>query len=461
MKDNQIIIDPFNFISLLECSIIKVVNDHFYAHIAGYIDESIADESVLRCSSNEAITIRAIDEDNDSIVLFTGIVQTILVRSEGGLKRLEIDASSHSILLDKKEEIRVFQDERQTYNAVANHIAADTHSVFIYSDKMRQSTDGMVVQYKETDWVFLKRMASRQNTVLVADNHNPNTVVCLGVPKKTNVVDISSFSYSVKKDIGDYLFKNKNGVRSYHENDSVCFSVDSRQIFELCAPVNFMNRSLYIHKIVSHLVGNELIHTYYLGSKDGFSTVKTYNEKIMGASLEGKIKKVKTDIVKIEVPEDACGSIKWFPYSTVYSSPEGYGWYCMPELNDSVRLYFPNMEEDNAVVVSSIHLSDRNGLRNDPDMKSMRTIHDKEIRFTKSSILITNHKGTYIILDDKKGIKMITSKNIDLSANQDITIRAGTHIDISGKESVTLNQGTNSILVADGITQIAEIVQEK
>ena len=35
-----------------------------------------------------------------------------------------------------------------------------------------------------------------------------------------------------------------------------------------------------------------------------------------------------------------CGT-RVFPYATVYSTPDGTGWYCMPEIGDAVRLYFP------------------------------------------------------------------------------------------------------------------------
>ena len=50
------------------------------------------------------------------------------------------------------------------------------------------------------------------------------------------------------------------------------------------------------------------------------------------------------------------GTARWFPYSTVYSSPDGTGWYCMPEVGDAIRLYFPDNEEKNAYAISSVNL---------------------------------------------------------------------------------------------------------
>ena len=67
---------------------------------------------------------------------------------------------------------------------------------------------------------------------------------------------------------------------------------------------------------------------------------------------------VKKDTVKVVLMEDETGGWagqKWFAYSTIYSSPDGTGWYCMPEKGDSVRLYFPNENEAEAYVNSSVN----------------------------------------------------------------------------------------------------------
>ena len=68
------------------------------------------------------------------------------------------------------------------------------------------------------------------------------------------------------------------------------------------------------------------------------------NKKIIGASMKGNVTAVKKDTVKVVLMEDETGGWagqKWFAYSTIYSSPDGTGWYCMPEKGDSVRLIFP------------------------------------------------------------------------------------------------------------------------
>ena len=60
-----------------------------------------------------------------------------------------------------------------------------------------------------------------------------------------------------------------------------------------------------------------------------------------GCSFMATVMDVKRDKVQIEVEQDEWGAAdgkKWFLFSTVYSSGDGTGWYCMPEIGDSVRL---------------------------------------------------------------------------------------------------------------------------
>ena len=47
-------------------------------------------------------------------------------------------------------------------------------------------------------------------------------------------------------------------------------------------------------------------------------------------------------------------SSAFIEHETVYSSPDGTGWYSMPEVGDTVRLYVPD-KEGRCLVTSSVH----------------------------------------------------------------------------------------------------------
>ena len=114
---------------------------------------------------------------------------------------------------------------------------------------------------------------------------------------------------------------------------------------------------------------------------------------------------------------------KWFTYATVYSSPDGTGWYSMPEVGDTVRLYVPD-HENRCLVVSSVH-KETDSTRQNPDYKSFKTKYGKEILFTPDSILITNNQGMLVELNDQEGITMTSDKDILIQAQDNMTIASG------------------------------------
>ena len=91
------------------------------------------------------------------------------IKEERGYRIADIQAVSGTILLDQKKSNRVFQKKVQTYMGIASTVTADTeHSACILpGSDMR--TGGTLIQYQETDWRFLKRMASQLGLPLVPD----------------------------------------------------------------------------------------------------------------------------------------------------------------------------------------------------------------------------------------------------------------------------------------------------
>ncbi|WP_431087462.1 hypothetical protein [Paenibacillus sp. 8b26] len=81
----------------------------------------------------------------------------------------------------------------------------------------------------------------------------------------------------------------------------------------------------------------------------------------------------------------------WFPYSTVYSSPDGSGWYVTPEAGDQIRLYFPDEREQHAFAASSVDLASSDPVkRSDPAVKSISTKYGKQVVFKPGAVEIIN-----------------------------------------------------------------------
>ena len=121
----------------------------------------------------------------------------------------------------------------------------------------------------------------------------------------------------------------------------------------------FQDIPLYIkQKNSKNTAKGVLVYEYILSNENSFTQDKLYHEGIIGLSLKGRVLEAIQDTVKVQLEIDAEQTKKEeaYPslYTTSYTAEGNSGWYCMPEVDDTVMIYFPTKEEKDAVGVNSI-----------------------------------------------------------------------------------------------------------
>ncbi len=173
-----------------------------------------------------------------------------------------------------------------------------------------------------------------------------------------------------------------------------------------------------------------------------------------GCSFDAVVTGGQKDRVQVEIAQDewnAQDGKKWFPYATVYSSPDGTGWYCMPEPGDSVRLHVPESEED-SFVMSAVH-RETDAARQNPDYKSFKTKYGKEILFTPDSILMTNNQGMMVEMNDSEGIMITSDRDIVVEAKENLTISSNSaSLLIAAEDRLQVRQGGTSMTLSGDIS---------
>lgn len=168
----------------------------------------------------------------------------------------------------------------------------------------------------------------------------------------------------------------------------------------------------------------------------------------------GEAKAVMQDKVQVALTDDENSDqtiTRWFPYSTGYSSPDGAGWYCMPEVGDWVRLQIPDSRENHGYVISAVHMDTENG-RKIPDHKSFKTAYGKELLFTPDSLVLTNNQGMSVKIIDGEGIQLISDKDITIAAGGDMTISSqAASLIVAGTESVDIIQAGSGLHIDENI----------
>lgn len=458
----QIEVEPFQMTSVLFMEMEIGVSNHGRATVRGYISEENAENYWNQSYQETRCTITGIGESGERITLFCGITEDLQIIYENGLHILEIQVISYTKLMDLKERTRTFQEASMLYSAMLKTIGENYEdSSFVMTEGESETLRELVVQYSETDWEFINRMATHFQTVILPEYQLGGEKYYFGVPEKKNGVKIESSEYRMEKGVNEFLYKKKNKVELL-ESDERYYQVKTRDACVLGEEVNFLGNALFVHHVNGYWQGQELIFEYRLKIKNGFKVPYQYNPRVIGASLEGNITSVQADQVQVllavDVDQKNVGK-KWFAYSTVYSSPDGTGWYAMPEKDDLIRLYFPTQEDPEGYVISSVHLETSNQARSNPDYKSIRNKYDKEVLFTPNSLILKNNKASgegelSISLLDDEGIVIRSDKMIRIETKDQLEVISQTSvIEMIAKEELLLKQAeASSILMKENIS---------
>lgn len=463
---HDIEITPFELKSLIELKIEKKINQHTRLFFTGIVPEEKKDSYIEMTKAETSVEVKRMDGDKDTPV-FNGIVVNVEIKNVKGIYYIQVEALSKTYCLDIKLKDRSFQNSQMSYDALVKEVISEYEADYKDSASQGKTIEKFTLQYQETDWEFLKRMASRFYTGLVPDHVSEKPRFQFGISEVESEGVLEEDNYMVRKKISEYKVLSENskeGSPKVDVNDFIYYEVDSKDcVMDIGSKLKFRDINLFVYEWQAHIKGGVLKYTYFLAPKNGLSQKLIYNDRIIGLSIEGEVIGVEKDKVKVHLEIDENQSDAeawWFLYSTSYTSEGSSGWYCMPELKDHVMVYFPSCREEDAVAVCSVRKdtedSENNKVSN-PDIKYFRTKAGKELMFSEKEILISAKDGeTFIRLNEESGIEIFSKKPVKITTKEDLTISAGTNLVMTAKDSISLSCQKSKIIM-DGATNIIKI----
>lgn len=457
MRDTCIQIRPFNLRSITSYSGVQQCNEHAHAKFTGIINSDMDNDAIDKMLLNEFAEVIISGEDGTEETIFSGVVSNATVKNENGLRQISATIKSSTVLLDNRIHTRTFQNPAITYNEIIAEVTKPyTSPLFLFPLDSTKPIDAVVIQYEETDWQFLMRMASHFNSVIIPNNVRQNISFSFGVQNSPVVMTINSNSYQIERNFEEHERKIQNGLQGLIDADSIDYIIKNRESLHLGDGVTLNGKKRLVSKIETFLDGAELYHYYYLKTENGFKVHKIFNEKQIGASLDGTVTAIQKDQVQMQVhcDESECCGVNWFAYSTVFSSPDGTGWYCMPENGDAVRLYIPDRDEGHSYVVSSTHLEPSDAAqRSNPDHKSILNVSGKEILLTPNALILSNNNKMSVEIWDEEGIRIISDKEILIDATDGITIASAKgSLNLIADEEILLTQQSTNVTLNQNVT---------
>jgi len=417
------------------------------------------------------IELANVDKDVKRKV-FSGIVDYFEILDYGSYGcRILMRAFSKSVLFDRKNEkkYRVFQDRNLMFSDIIDEINkeyADKKLEIKYSDIAKKQIGSLIVQFDETDWEFLVRLASQLKTGMFVIEQG---IILFGMVEMGEIKKENKYfsDYSLVRDYKNLYYKvQSNKVINLGDTVSIFENTGENEGNNEKASGNKGNFSVLKTRIFlkDFILKSEFLAT----DMSNYHIFKKYNEKIKGCRIEANVERVFEDngIAKMEVKfgeglkkivqersndesndkaYDDYG-IKRFPlsYQTFYSQTNT-GFFCTPEVNDTVEVYFPNEDERFAKVSWAINnkgngrFSDytkRNFQVNQSDFNFSLNLNSFEVKtaekYSVESLNIVENADNFV---NKANQNMIVASNnylgIESIGDADFY---GSKINIIGKE---------------------------
>lgn len=455
MRAEYIRIDPFSFKQILSVRIEKGINSHGTAVVCGYIDEAEGERYVSCPAGSTPVILKAVGEEGEERIFFYGILEEVNLARENAQLLMTVRFTTYTRLMDLTKKARAFQEPSCTYRELLGRLCAGYKgAAFIMSSEYSDvPLRELVVQYQETDWEFLLRLASHFHMTVLADFLTPGVKFYFGLPKRQNGMQVDAAEYRLEKSLTAHQYRQQHGVAGLSEADAMSVVWESRELLEIGDRVLFGDRSYIVGRSLSRLDGHQMTNTYVLFTENGLKVPKVYNGNIIGASIDGVVTDVQGSVVRVKLGiEDGYPSARWYPYATVFSSPDGSGWYCMPQAGDEIRLYFPTRSEKHAYAASAVHRPVEAGAagegaeapRSNPHNNELRSQDGKVVQLLEDRIVLDNGNGLQIAMVDREGITVSSSGNLKISAGGEVCI-SGKELSLAGSRDVIAMAGNSRI----------------
>ena len=373
------------------------------------------------------------------------------IKEEKGYRIADIQAVSGTILLDQKKSNRVFQKKVQTYMGIASTVTADTeHSACILpGSDMR--TGGTLIQYQETDWRFLKRMASQLGLPLVPDTSYYYPRFYLGLPEgeKRELGEIISCNLCF-----DGRYYAVSGKCLVDREDFICYDVVTRTSLSLGDRVTYEGRELLVSRKKTELAGGEVIFTYRLAGNSYTWVPWEDNPDYMGMSFVGSIVGTQGEQVEVafDIDKSAAGGNRYG-----FAPATGNLMYCMPQKGTKTALYIGNGDEAQGIATGCIRT---NGSTcegtGSPEKKSFRSEHGKGMDLYPQSMGLDGGETGKITFEDETGTTIESNGGLVLMAKEGIRLESMTGIVMQGMSDIMAlySEGASSLCVNGSVDML-------
>ncbi|QPQ30160.1 DUF6531 domain-containing protein [Lysinibacillus sp. JNUCC 51] len=451
---------PYPLIHLDKLTIKHKGNDHARLYFTGMIAEEQAQKYIQRVNHTDEVVVKF---GRDSAILFSGRIENAELQASQGVHYVSVEAVSFTANMDIAKRSRSFQDANMTYVQLINNIVkAYPNGDYIDQASNGQAIGSIAIQYLETDWEFIKRMASRLHAVVFPDLKGKGARFWLGTPQSRKSITIDHLPSILRMDVDAYRLITENDGTDVSEADYTFCEFESTEPHELGTLVQFKGSSYIVTARETHLDEGVLKFQYTAQPEKSIRQRLVRNLDLIGAAFTGKIIDVTQNTVKIHLDIDKSqdqAKAHWFAYSADANGVM----YLMPQIGARAQLHFPSAVEEEAIVISSVRVSPatpEGGQKQmkkmaDTTVKSLATNVGKDVTLGVGDITFSAVDGVLDLkMDDGDGVTFQSNSTIILAADETLEISGMKELAVEAEEWIAISAKEQSHVIMAADTQL-------
>ena len=293
------------------------------------------------------LTIGYSTNEGASGTLFSGILENVAMKRKDQYYELAIDLITGSAVLDRETKQMAYQDGAMTYSQIVARVLAETAGAkVIAATESDPVTDGMLIQYMETDWAFVQRLASHLGEAVFPDWFTGSPAAYFGTQMNTGQATVALNNYTIAVD--QRFYEQGGFLAGLSKRDFLYYRIETDADYVPGTRANIQGRDCRVWYKRGELHGDQIEFTYHWG--EAYIVKRQDNEDLIGAMFSGTVLETIDERVRIALDIDAVGTTTFHPWAPV----TGNIFYCMPELGNRVMLYCGSRLESSAKATENV-----------------------------------------------------------------------------------------------------------
>ncbi len=392
------------------------VNEHGIMTVRFLTKAGTGQEDAIRQQGAE-VKLAVVDGGN----VFCGICTGFRILSENEYMEAELTASTASIQTDREPRTYTFQGTGKTLESVFSQGIGRNALTAFEPGAGSLVISEMLSQENETDWIFDRRIANQYGKQLFVDSKTSGCQIHVGnMPFREKDPGIILHE-SVRRDVDKVraLQGNNSPGASVFEYENTVLVVSDLTIGAGYA-IQWQGRTQTVVKSIITCRQGLLRNEITLANEEGLSpsAEQTLSTESISSILTGTVLEVEGNNVKVDFGSKG-DDPRWIPYAHAVSNY----FYTMPDVGDTVFVYYETGDSDKILCLGSRHVNESPDFARYQD--KMLTADNRMVKFGDKSLELVGNRDEYdgaggdqakIIFNDELGIEIQSTNEICIQA---------------------------------------------